>query len=157
MLDQRLGNAYIVNIDDFIVKEKINEISWDKGAFDRARLESQVLAPVSKGQDIRYQKLLWKTNKLSKPKVVPKVIDYLIVEGISCYHPDIAHYYDYKIWIDTPLDIAKKRGQARDANKENADKWDLWAENDRRYQEKYHPEKVADFIVSNGAEEFLKS
>ena len=78
-LSEELGNAYIVNIDDFIVKEKINETSWDKGGFDRARLESQVLLPASKGQEIRYQKLLWKNNTLSMPKVISKNIDYLIV------------------------------------------------------------------------------
>gem|GEM_PF-4860923 len=23
---------------------------------------------------------------------------YVIIEGISSYHPNIAHYYDYKVW-----------------------------------------------------------
>jgi uridine kinase len=147
-LRERLGNAYVVNIDDFIVKEKLNEPSWDKGGFDRARLEKQVLLPASKGQPVRYEELLWETNTLSAPKVVPDV-DYLIVEGISCYHPEIAHYYAYKIWIDTPIEVAKARGKARDTGNGNADKWDLWAENDLRYQEKYHPKRVADFVIDN--------
>ncbi|HEX7368067.1 MAG TPA: hypothetical protein VF261_00215, partial [Candidatus Saccharimonadales bacterium] len=68
------------------------------------------------------------------------------VEGISCYHPDIARYYDYKIWVDTSIETAKERGRARDGNNENAQYWDLWAENDLRYQQKYHPEQVADFV-----------
>jgi uridine kinase len=147
-LSSALGNAYVVNIDDFIVKEKINEPSWDKGGFDRARLEQQVLLPASRQEPVHYQELVWESNQLSKPKVMPQ-IHYLIVEGISCYHPDIAHYYDFKLWIDTPIEVAKARGQARDGSNENADMWDLWAENDIRYREKYHPEQQADFIINN--------
>jgi len=147
-LSELLGGSYIVNIDDFIVKEKITEPSWDKGGFDRKRLEQQVLIPATTQQPVSYQELLWATDTLSEPKVVPPV-DYLIVEGISSYHPDIAHYYDYKVWIDTPIEIAKERGHARDGSNENAQHWDLWAANDLRYQEKYHPEQVADFVIDN--------
>ncbi len=145
-LNNRLVNAYVISIDDFIVKEKINEDSWDKGGFDRNRLEKQVLIPATINKPISYQKLIWQTNTLSEPITVSKV-DYLIIEGISCYHPDIAKYYDFKIWIDTPMAIAKERGHARDGSNENAKMWDLWAENDLKYQEKYHPEKFADFVI----------
>lgn len=146
-LCDNLSNAWVVNIDDFIVKEKVSEPSWDKGGFDRDRLESEVLLPASNGMPIQYRELLWATNELSAPNVVPDV-DYLIIEGISCYHPNLSHYYDYKIWIDTPIDVAKSRGKARDAGNENVDKWDIWAQNDLDYQSVYHPELQADFIVS---------
>lgn len=146
---EALGSAYVVNIDDFIIKEKLNEPSWDKGGFDRERLEWQVLLPASRQEPVQYQELIWETNQLSAPKVVPPV-EYLIVEGISCYHPDIAHYYDFKIWVDTPIAVAKARGQARDAGNENVDKWDMWAENDVAYQQQYHPEQHADFVIRNG-------
>jgi uridine kinase len=147
-LKDALGSAHVVNIDDFIVKEKITA-PWEEGAFDRDRLEVQVLRPASDHQRVSYQRLLWDTNTLSDPIVVPTV-DYLIVEGISCYHPDLAHYYGYKIWIDTPIDIARERGRARDGDNENAQHWDRWAENDLSYQERFHPELAADLIVSNG-------
>lgn len=147
-LAQILGDAYVVNIDDFIVKEKITEPSWDKGGFDRDRLEQQVLLPASKQELIQYQELIWETNQLSAPKIVPQV-QCLIIEGISCYHPNIEQYYDFKIWVDTPMDIAKARGKARDAGNENVDKWNMWAENDLDYQKKYHPEQRADSIIVN--------
>ena len=147
-LAAELDSAYIVNIDDFIVKEKSTEASWDKGGFDRKRLEQQVLIPATTGQQINYQKLVWETNTLSKPKHVPAV-NYLIIERISCYHPNIAHYYDYKNWVDTPIEIAKARGQARDIGNENESMWDMWAANDLAYQLQYHPEQVADYVIDN--------
>lgn len=148
-LKDALLDAYIINIDDFIIKSKLTELSWDKGAFDRERLERQVLIPATTGKEIAYQKLIWAKDTLNEPITVPKVA-YIIVEGISSYHPNIAKYYDYKIWVDTPIELAKERGHVRDSSNENAQHWDLWAENDLKYQQKYHPEKVADFVIENG-------
>jgi uridine kinase len=147
-LKEMMGNAYIVQADDFIIKEKLTLVSPDMESYDKPRLEEQVLIPASKGEAIIYQKLDWTTNKLSEPIEVPKV-DYLIVEGISSYHPDIAKYYDYKIWIDTPIKVANQRGKLNDAGTENEQYWDLWSKNDLAYKEKYQPEKVADFIYEN--------
>ena len=140
-----MGNAYVVNIDDFIVKEKLNEPSWDKGGFDRSCLERQVLIPSTSNKSIAYEELLWETSRFSRPKVVPPV-DYLIIEGISCYHPDIAQYYDYKIWIDTPIGVARARGQARDTANENAALWSMWAENDLAYQHYKKRHKILDSV-----------
>ena len=148
-LHSLLGNAYVVCIDDFIVKENLTEPSWDEGSFDRGRLEAQVLVPATTGQDIAYQRLIWSTNTLSDPVAIPPV-SFLIVEGISTYHPDIAHYYDFKIWVATPIHIAKERGHAGEANNENSAFWELWAANDLAYQQKYHPEQAADFVYDNG-------
>ncbi len=148
-LKEALGSAYVVNFDDFIVKAKLTDSSWENGAFDRNRLEEQVLRPASDHEPITYQKLVWQTDTLSDPIVVP-VVDYLIVEGISSYHPEIDHYYDYKIWVDAPIEMARERGRARDRDNENAKHWDLWAENDLKYQKRFHPELAADVIVDNG-------
>jgi uridine kinase len=143
-----LGNAFVVGIDDFIVKDKLTEPSWDNGVFDRDRLERQVLAPARNGQPVRYQRLDWATNTRGEPVEVPNV-DYLIVEGITAYHPTIERYYDVKIWIETPLEVAAHRGRARDGSAENAAYWDLWARNDRAYQRRYHPERRADYVYHN--------
>jgi len=47
---------------------------------------------------------------------------------------------------------AKERSHSRDGSNENAAYWDLWAENDLRYQSKWHPELAADFALNNEAE-----
>lgn len=143
-----LGDAYVISIDDFIVKEKLAEQSWDNGAFDHARLENEVLGPLAAGRTASYRKLIWDTNELAGPMAVPNT-EYVIVEGISSYHPSIAKYYAYKIWIETPMEVAKERGHARDGSNENAALWDLWVANDLAYQDKYHPEEQADFVYQN--------
>jgi uridine kinase len=147
-LKNLLGDAYVIGIDDFIVKEKLAEPSWENGSFDRARLEREVLVPAASGQPIAHRRLIWQTNTLSEPIVAPP-FHYLIVEGISVSHPDLSSYYDFKIWVDVPADVARTRGRSRDGSNENAQFWDLWSENDRRYQEMHHTKELADFIVDN--------
>ena len=143
-----LGDACVIGMDDFIVQDKLAEPSWDGGAFDRDRLERQVLQPAGRGQPIAYQRLDWATNTLSNPITIPSVT-YVIVEGISAYHPSIERYYDFKIWVNTSLATARARGQARDGSSVNAAYWDLWARNDIAYQKQYHPERRADFVIEN--------
>jgi uridine kinase len=147
-LAKLLKDAYVVHIDDFIIKDRLDKASWDNGVFDRARLEAQVLRPLRGGQRAKYQKLVWDTDVLSEPVAIPDV-RYIIVEGITSYHPDVAAYYDCKIWIHAPIEVATTRGKTRDAGNENESKWGVWANNDRIYQEKYHPEKHADSIFDN--------
>lgn len=148
-LKDTLGDAYVISIDDFIIKEKLQEQTADESYFDRRRLEVEVLKPAENDQAITYRRLEWTENRLSTPITAPHST-YLIIEGISTFHPDIAHYFDYKIWINVPIEIAKQRGRERDSGNENEQYWDLWAANDVRYQEKYHPEKQADFVIENG-------
>lgn len=147
-LCEALDSAYVINMDGFIVKQKILEPSWETGSFDHNRLEREVLHPATNNQSIQYRELLWESGTLREPKTVPPG-KYLIVEGISSYYPNIAHYYDYKIWVDTPIEIARERGRARDGSNDNAQHWDLWAANDLAYQDKNHPEQIADFVIIN--------
>jgi uridine kinase len=147
-LQLALGDAQVIGIDDFIIKDRLLEVSAEEVLFDRSRLESQVLKPLSEGNTAHYQKLNWVQNTLEEP-IELKSSQYVIVEGISVLHPDIAGYYDYKIWVDAPVDVAKQRGRQRDAGNENEAHWDIWSANDVAYQAKYHPELKADFTVKN--------
>jgi uridine kinase len=83
---------------------------------------------------------------------VPKA-EYLVIDGISSYHPDIEHYYDFKIWVDTPIETAKQRGLQRDSDNENVVMWNKWAKCDLAYQKRYHPEERADYIIDNSESE----
>ncbi len=148
LLLQFLGDAYLIHIDDFIVKEKLLEPAWDTGVFNHARLEKQVLRPAKSGKPIIYQKLIYHENRLGQPITLPPV-RYVIVEGISCYIASLRHYYDYKIWVGTPVELAMARGIARDGTHGSADDWKNWGQIDVLYSQKYQPALVADFIATN--------
>lgn len=147
-LKSLLGDAFVIDIDDFFIKEKMSDAI--KSNFDRKRLERQVLAPVRNGQSAAYQKLDYDSNTLSDPIPVPKT-KYLIIEGVSTFHPDIAKYMDYKIWINTPREVADARGRQRDKalGSDNDHLWDNWTATYQDYKDRYHPEAMADFVFEN--------
>ena len=151
-LKDLLPRTEIIKIDSFIIKEKAqNAEPWEE-VFDRKRLEKQVLEPANLNHTISYQRLDWANNVLGSNITLPHV-KYLIVDGITSYHPEIEHYYAFKIWVNTSLDIAKRRGQLRDSDNENAKLWSKWAKRDLDYQQKYHPEKRSDFVIDNSKDE----
>lgn len=147
-LKNKLNKCAVISIDSFIIKENAKQGKPQEETFDIGRLEEQVLKPASSGGQISYQVLDWANNTLGKMIELTN-IDYLIIEGITSFHPTVEHYYDYKIWVDTPIEVAKSRGQLRDKGNENEFMWDKWAECDLAYREKFHPDNRADFIFDN--------
>jgi uridine kinase len=147
-LKEELDDVYMIDIDDFFIKEK--ESDAIKSNFDRKRLERQVLLPIKNGQPAAYQKLEYITNTLSEFIKIPEV-QYLIIEGVSTFHPEIAPYMDFKIWIETPRDVADARGRKRDKElgSDNDALWDNWTKTYQDYKDLYHPEESADIIFNN--------
>lgn len=146
LLARSLESATVVGMDDFIVKDHALDDSWES-TWDRGRLLEEVILPFRAGRNVRYRRLEWDTNTLSAPIDLPGSA-ILIVEGITAFNPELAGHYDYRIWVDTPPDIAKARGRARDAGNENEQHWDLWSANDERYRALHHPEDLADVRLS---------
>lgn len=146
-LKNELLSATIVEVDDFFlfgVKSDAN-----KSNFDRVRLVAQVLKPLKQGRVASYQKLVDETNTLSKHFDVPAV-DYVILEGVSSFHPDLAEYVDYKIWLDIPAEDAKNRMIKRDRQRgfEHGELWDHWTDSYQEYKDSHRPESSADLIVN---------
>lgn len=88
-------------------------------------------------------------NPLSDYFVIPNV-DYVILEGVSSFHPDIADYIDYKIWLDIPAEDAKNRMITRDreSGQEHGDLWDHWTDSYQDYKDLHRPDASADLIVN---------
>jgi uridine kinase len=141
-------HTFIVEIDDFFLKDA--KSNANKSNFDRARLKEQVLIPLRKGRSAAYQKLLWDTNTLSDFQKIPPS-RYVIIDGVSSLHPDIAEYIDYKIWVDTPADVAKERMVKRDKDlgDEHGELWDHWTKSFQMYKDLHKPELRADLVVNH--------
>ena len=131
LLSQKI-NATIICVDQFGIDRQIeNYTHWE--GMDFKRLERDVLIPFYKNENT-------KTN-------------FLIVEGVGLFRPELLKYFNYKIWIDCDQKVAIIRGKKRDreVNKNPQDeKWDdPWKRNDEEYFDTYKPKDVADLIISN--------
>ncbi len=123
-LSEYLPISTIVTMDDFIDDTHFYDDNWEH-AFKRDEVKSKVIA-------------LTKSSNAT----------YIIVEGISSMHPLLATLYDFTIWVDAPIDVAKSRGQLRDKGNENEGRWDSWAENDLKYLKDYNPKDRAAVIIN---------
>ncbi len=147
-LSAELGNCFVINIDDYIIKEMQSDAI--KSNFDRTRLELQVLEPLANGLKASYQRLIWDTNSMSAPVQIPDS-KYVIVEGVSSYSPEIEHYYDFKIWVEASPLAAQSRGSERDRKLGNNNDalWDGWTSTYTDYKNQHHIKEKADFIYDN--------
>lgn len=145
-LKNELGSATIVEVDDFFIFGMKSDAN--KSNFDRARLVEQVLKPLRQGKTASYQKSLDEANTLSEYYEVPTV-GYVILEGVSSLHPDIAEYIDYKIWLDISAEDAKNRMIKRDREQgqDHGEKWNHWTDSYQDYKNLHHPDASADLIV----------
>lgn len=133
------GSA-IITLDDFAIPG---------GGSDRKRTLSQVLLPLSENKVARYQRFDWQEQALTEWREV-KPDGLIIIEGVSVLGEDFNSYYDVRIWIDCPLELASKRGKERD-RKLYGDKHDrmweeVWMKEDHEYGNT-EPWKRADLIV----------
>lgn len=144
-LKEQLGSCEVIAADDFILSRcRHRTEDWD--SYDRPRLQKQVLEPALQDKPVRHQIYDWKNDKLGEWRTVPKS-QYLIVEGLSMLHPDMLRFYDYKIWVDCPLEVATQRGIKRDREwgNDHDDLWlNIWMPNERDFMAKYRPNLAAD-------------
>lgn len=117
------GTPVIVYGDDFyrpMPEHEREELGAQHGYhryFDWERLRDQVLAPLQVEQTACYQRFDWATGVLgARREVVPGGV--VIVEGVYAARPELAHFYQLTVYVDTPREVCLERMRARGENPE---------------------------------------
>ncbi len=139
-IQSEFPGSEIVTLDDFAIPG---------GGSDRKRIVSQVLDPLSNGIPAHYQRFDWEQQSLTEwRKVKPEGL--IIIEGVSVLGDDFNPFFDFRIWIDCPHELASKRGMERDKNVYKVDHdrmWnEIWIPEEIEYG-KTEPWKRADLII----------
>ena len=114
-------DAAVFHIDDFFLPKKMRteeRLAEPGGNFDRERFLSEVLKPISKMENVRYRRYDCKTDKFLRAEKIP-FKKFIIVEGSYALHPELAPYYDLKVFYDIDKDLQSERITAR-CGEENA-------------------------------------
>ena len=131
----------IITLDDFVTSTE--------SPADRRRFLSQVLKPLSEGKGSHYQRFDWHEEALTD-WISVKSEGLIIIEGVTVLGDDFNSYYNFRIWIDCPIELASKRGMERDRNTykvNNDQKWkEIWIKGDLDYA-KTEPWKRADLVI----------
>ncbi len=121
-------NAPIIAIDDFV--------SWDDFAGWWPRFDAQVLTPLLRGEDARYQARDWTDwygNRLGEWKTQPWA-PVVIFEGLTCTRRDTIGRLAYTIWVDAPAPLRLARGLARDRSFAGAAQlWQKWMVEEEKF------------------------
>jgi uridine kinase len=80
---------------------------------DWRRLRSHVLLPLSRDQPARYQRYDVATDAMAEWRMVP-VGGILIVEGRYSCIKALATFYDFRVWVDSPREVRRRRAGTGD-------------------------------------------
>lgn len=142
-------NASVVAIDDFyrVMDDAARlDLSAEAGYmqyFDWQRLQSQVLASLRRNEPARYERFDWLTRQLgSTAQVSP--LGVVLVEGVGSFRPELRSFYDYSVYVQTPLDVCTKRLRARGDSEDWIERWNAaqaW------YERHHNPTPYVDVII----------
>lgn len=120
--------------------------------FDWERLRDEVLVPLASGRDARYRRYDRPSGRIAPDERHPvTAAGYVVVEGMFSVRPELAGFYDFTVYVDTPLELCLKRliarGHDRGAVHGPGDWNERWQESDRFYQAATEPARRLDMTV----------
>jgi uridine kinase len=112
----------LIHVDDYLDWPKVCQLNQDGKGVDFESILKSHIEPFRAGK---------------------KPVEYLVIEGIKLFSEERQKFFDYKIWVDTPINQANGDGQARDG--ENQKLWEeVWVPNEIAFEKKYNPKEYAD-------------
>jgi uridine kinase len=147
---RHLDGAVIVHIDDFYrpmpdhEREQLDAEQGYHRYFDWERLRDQVLIPLRDNQAARYQIYDWTTGQLGAWREIASGT-VVIVEGVYSARPELAPYYHFTVYVDTPRGVCIQRMRARG---ENPEEWiRRWRAAEDYYLDTTWPQTRAKLLV----------
>ena len=115
-------------------------------SFDWRRLQRQVLTPLSRGEDSRYQRYDWNSARLGGWVSVLGQ-DTVVVEGVFLLRDELRRYASVSIWVETPRDVRLARGIERDGEAARSRWTDDWMPAEDAYVAAMRPDAAAMLVV----------
>ncbi|MCB9822898.1 hypothetical protein H6800_01325 [Candidatus Nomurabacteria bacterium] len=154
-LAKRLAEDFDIAAEQIVGLDNLHAKNYEdaKGLFELSdwAVIMELLKDIHTSGRLQYQTRDWKGVESRVDVAMPSLV---IIEGVRLLRPEIKPYVDICVWIDCPLDVASVR--AKDRNRQQGDTeeeialWDTkWIPEAKKYVEKIHPEKIADFIYTD--------
>lgn len=152
-LDSHEAVSAVVEGDDFYGPERpgwegLSPREGYEHFFDHDRLARQVLEPLGRGADCRYQRYDWGTNRLGD-WVALRGGGVVVVEGVYMLRPQLRGFWDLSVFVDTPWPIRLDRQTARGENSDEDIR--RWTDAEKYYERTVDPAALADIVVPGHA------
>ena len=146
---ESLYDCTLFHMDDFFLQpeqrtaERFAEIG---GNVDRERFLNEVLQPLKRGDIINYRRFNCQNMKIEKAvQISPKKLT--VIEGAYSMHPELAHFYDYSVFLDIGEDLQKKRIENRNTPELAKRFFNEWIPLEKIYFEKTNVKKRCDRVI----------
>lgn len=124
-LQAREVRAAVLHLDDLYA-------GWTGLDGDVApRLAAQVLEPLRRGRDARYQRYDWAAGRFAEWVDVPRP-DVLVVEGCGSGRRAVAADAVVLVWVEAPAGMRLERGLARDGEALRP-QWERWMRDEQAH------------------------
>ncbi len=144
--------AAVVEMDDFYRPsgDRVARPLVHGGNFDRERLITEVLEPVSARRAGRYRRYDWGEDRLAEWHDMPADA-VVLIEGVYSTSRLMRRFCDYAIWVDCPYDTRLQRGVERDGEAMRTVWVGEWMPAEDRYVAGEHPDARADLVLDSGS------
>jgi len=151
-----IAGALVIEFDDFYRPSATRLETGDPdigGNFEWRRLRDQVLLPLRRGEEARYQRYDWGADAMAEWRAVaPSGI--VIVEGNYSTRDELRDLYDYRIWVEAPREIRLARGLER-GGIDTRERWlEEWMPEEERYLAAQEPWRFADLVIDGTAADY---
>lgn len=138
----------VFHMDDFFLrpeqrtKERFEEPG---GNVDRERFLEEVLLPLSHGEEVTFRRFDCTSFTLEVPTTVERK-PLVVVEGAYSMHPELAEYYDFKVYLDIDKTCQKERVIKR--SPEKAERFMTeWIPMEEKYFQAMEVRNRADMVI----------
>ncbi len=130
-------DATVVHTDDFA--------SWDNPIDWWPRLLDQILRPLGRNEQARYQRFDWVSGQLAEWHDLPPG-GLVLIEGVTSSRAEFRPYLAGSIWLETPAEVRLRRGLERDGEQARG-QWLEWMAAERRWGAAHQPWADADLVL----------
>lgn len=139
----------VFHMDDFFLRPEQRtpqRFAQVGGNIDHERFLSEVLEPLSKGENVTYRKFLCSSMTLGEEeRVIPKEL--VIVEGAYSMHPELAKFYDFSVFLDISEQLQRERILHRNSPQMAQRFFTQWIPLEKTYFEKTDIRNRCDMII----------
>lgn len=119
---------------------------WDGLERGVARLASDVLAPLARGEEAQVPQWDWHADAWDTPRRLPAGLPVLVVEGVGAGAAAPARHASVVVWVDTPDGVRRDRALTRDGATYEPF-WETWARQEEQLLRDDDIRSRADLIV----------
>lgn len=147
---EEIYGCTLCHMDDFFLLPEMRteeRLSEPGGNVHRERFLSEVLIPLSRGEDISYRRYACSSGKILEP-TTKKPNRLFVTEGAYSTHPELRGFYNLTVFLDVSPELQRERIMKRNSPEVAAMHFSRWIPMEERYFAHFGTKEYCDLVIS---------